>query len=271
MKKIVAVIISCILLTSCGAPKSEGNITKELSSNNSIDNNTEKLQIKDVAVDSDKGVENKSKTNKYKYTICIDPGHQSRGMTQKEAYAPGSSKKKDKVSSGATGVVTKTPEYKLNLQVSLILKTKLEEEGYRVVMTRETNDVSLSNIDRANIGNDNNANLVVRVHADSNESSSVTGSSILYPSGEYTKNIQEESYKAAKSIENKFKEHTGSKSRGVVPRDDMTGFNWSNVPTVIVEMGFLSNPREDKLMGSLEYQNKMATGIFNGVVGYINR
>ncbi|MGM9933770.1 MAG: N-acetylmuramoyl-L-alanine amidase, partial [Clostridium sp.] len=48
--------------------------------------------------------------------------------------------------------------------------------------------------------------------------------------------------------------------------DDMTGFNWSKVPVILVEMGFMSNPEEDKLLSDEGYQNKLAQGLCNGIV-----
>ncbi|MGM9536564.1 MAG: N-acetylmuramoyl-L-alanine amidase, partial [Intestinibacter sp.] len=77
-----------------------------------------------------------------KYTICIDPGHQLKGDSNTEQIAPDSGSYKIRVSSGTAGVVTKKPEYELNLEASLKLKHILESRGYRVLMTRESHDVN---------------------------------------------------------------------------------------------------------------------------------
>ena len=63
---------------------------------------------------------------------------------------------------------------------------------------------------------------------------------------------------------------TGSKNRGVSIVDNMTGLNWSKVPVTIVEMGFLSNPGEDRLLSSEDYQNKIVQGIVNGIGEYLS-
>ena len=96
--------------------------------------------------------------------IGIDPGHQEKGNSEKEAIAPGSKEKKAKVSSGTQGVSTRVPEYIVNLDVSLMLRDALEAEGAQVIMTRETNDVDISNQERAIMMNEVGADLVLRIH-----------------------------------------------------------------------------------------------------------
>ncbi|WP_296645410.1 N-acetylmuramoyl-L-alanine amidase family protein [Romboutsia sp. 13368] len=201
--------------------------------------------------------------------VCIDPGHQEKGDSNSEPVAPGSYVKKARVSSGATGVATKKPEYILNLEASKVLKNILESKGYKVIMTRESHDVNISNSERAIFANNNKADMVVRIHADSLNNPSKTGASILIPAKEskYTTDIYEDSKVCANFIENKMKE-AGIEVNGVFERNDLTGFNWSQVPVVLVEMGFLSNYNEDQMMSNPEYQNKLMKSISDGLEEY---
>ena len=197
-----------------------------------------------------------------KIVVCIDPGHQEKGDSNLEPIAPGSSRKKARVSSGATGVATKKPEYVLNLETSMILRDMLEEKGYEIIMTRVTHDVNISNAERAILANEKNADIVIRIHADSLNDSSKTGASILCPAkNDYTGPIYEESERMAKIIKDNMS-NMGIKVNGVFERDDITGFNWSKVPVVIVEMGFLSNYNEDLLMSDVNYQKKINAKYF---------
>ena len=61
---------------------------------------------------------------------------------------------------------------------------------------------------------------------------------------------------------------TGAKNNGIVQRSDLTGFNFAEVPTILIEMGFLSNPDEDARMETEEYRDKLAQGICNGIIDY---
>ena len=169
---------------------------------------------------------------------------------------------------GAQGITTKAPEYLVNMKVAIKLQTLLLAKGFNVVLTKTDNSLSLGNIDRANIGNNVKANLVVRIHADSNKDSSLTGASMLVPAAinENTKAIYDESKRCAAIVLNALVSEALMKNRGVVERSDMTGFNWSKVPVILVEMRFLSNAREDNLLNSDDYENKIALGLLKGIV-----
>lgn len=205
------------------------------------------------------------------FTICIDPGHQEKGDSKSEPVAPGSGQRKARVSSGTAGVGTKKAEYIVNLEASMILKEILESKGYNVVMTRECHDISISNAERAEVANKCKADLAIRIHCDSLNDSSKTGATILVPSknGENTKSIFESSNKYGKLLEKNLKT-SGVKVNGVFERPDITGFNWSQVPVVIFEMGFMSNWNEDKMLSDPNYQKKLMETVAESIDEYKN-
>ena len=208
---------------------------------------------------------------KGKKKIYIDPGHQSRANGGQEPVGPGSSATKAKVSGGCTGVVTKIPEYKFTLTMGKKLKKALIKEGYEVVMSRTKNDVNISNVERAKKGNKSGADICIRIHSDSIDDSSVRGVSVLYPSTSNPYPIKKQakkSKKLAKVLINEYCKETGIKNRGIVVRNDLSGTNWSTIPTVLIECGFFSNPTEDKLLNDPDMQKKMVKGMVSGIDKY---
>ncbi|QGQ95341.1 N-acetylmuramoyl-L-alanine amidase [Paenibacillus psychroresistens] len=199
--------------------------------------------------------------------IFLDPGHQLKGNNELEYLGPNSKVKKPKVTSGTRGISTKKTEFQLNLDVSLLLRDILVAKGYRVQMTRDKNEVNLSNKERALMANKAKADLFVRVHADGNDKSTVNGISIQYPiENSSTKTIKAKPSKlAAEAMLKAVIKETGAKSRGIVPRGDLAGFNWSEVPSVLIEMGFMTNKKEDNLMATKSYQEKLAKGMLIGI------
>ncbi len=205
------------------------------------------------------------------FVVCIDPGHQEQGDNTLEPVGPGASDKKPAVASGATGATTGVPEHTVNLQVSLKLRDLLAARGVKVVMVRTTENVDIPNSKRAQIGNDAHANLVVRVHCDDVDSSSVHGLMTVIPEdNKWTHSWLAAATKAGEDIQKATLATTGAGDRGVKPPPvTMSGFNWSTVPSVIVEMGLMSNPAEDRRLSDPSYQDELATGMANGVMTYL--
>lgn len=203
------------------------------------------------------------------FIVCIDPGHQAKGDGKSEPIAPGSGNCKARVSSGTAGVGTKKAEYVVNLEASMILKQLLEEKGYTVYMTRETHDVNISNAERATFANDKGAQMTVRIHCDSIGNGGKTGATLLVPAKEsrYTSRIYEPSFKFASVLKEKLGAK-GVKVNGIFERSDMTGFNWSKVPVVIFEMGFMSNYNEDHMLSDPAYQTKLMEAVVEALDAY---
>lgn len=198
--------------------------------------------------------------------VGIDPGHQAKGNNQKETVAPNSKQTKPKVSSGTAGVSTRIPEYKTVLEISLKLREALEEQGAEVYMTRETHDVNISNQERAKLMNAYGVDVVLRIHCDGVNNRSKRGIAVYCSKSNA---IAAESHRACEAILPAVCAATGAKNNGIVSNDNYTGQNWSTVPCLMVECGFASNPEEDVLLNSEDYQWKLAEGLTQGIVDYI--
>lgn len=277
MKLKLCVILSVIIcLTGCGtkAPKtasSVGNINfveSNVSDVTSIMEQTKTAAIqKAEEVAEQIRVEQEQKNPRKGYLIAIDAGHQAQGNSEKEPIGPGATESKAKVAGGTRGVVTGIPEYELTLQVSLKLRDALEEKGYQVLMIRETNDVNISNAERATVANEAGVNAFIRIHADGSESSSAAGMMTICqtPSNPYNGELYQQSRALADCILNQTAAATGGVKRNVWETDTMSGINWAKVPTTILEMGFMTNPSEDQQMASEDYQMKIVEGIVKGM------
>ncbi|MPQ44698.1 N-acetylmuramoyl-L-alanine amidase [Clostridium tarantellae] len=218
--------------------------------------------------DEEEKLSSTNKTDNSKITIVLDPGHASKANLEKEPIEPNSKELKIKDGGGATGVVSKVPEYKICMRIALLLRDELTSLGFNAIMTKEDNNIALGNVDRANIGNNANANLVVRIHADGASSPSAKGASVLVPdpSNKNTKGIYEASYNYGEKIINTYCSELNIKNRGVIHRNDMTGFNWSKVPVILLEMGFLSNKEEDLFLSNEENALKISKAIAKGIL-----
>jgi len=188
--------------------------------------------------------------------ICLDPGHGTApeiGRGQ-EPIGPGSKQLKVKDPGGAAG------EEAVALAIARRTRGLLLARGYRVAMTRNGTGYRGGNRERARFCNASGAALMIRIHADGSGDASVHGVSTLVPALRrgWTDDIYGPSRRSGQLLQQELVAATDARSLGIVERSDLTGFNWADVPAVLVETGFMSNPREARLLRSAGYQRKVA-------------
>ena len=206
-----------------------------------------------------------------KNVIVIDPGHSSEIPDGKVPLGPGSDEMRDADNYGAVSITNGLHEYELVLDVSLMFRDKLEARGYKVVMVRTTNSGKYSCVDRAKVANDNNAAIFLRVHANAapkDHSKNGAMTICITKDNEFIPAMYKKSRLLSDLILKNYVAAVGCYNEGVWERDDMIANNWSKVPTTLVELGYMTNEREDPLMQTSAYKQKMVSGLLNGVDAY---
>ncbi|PDY58652.1 N-acetylmuramoyl-L-alanine amidase [Bacillus thuringiensis] len=241
---------------------------EEVSAEGKKEETTPVQPIEQPVQNNEQKVESNEKQGKF--LVVIDPGHQQKANLNLEPIGPGATTQKYKVTDGTTGVVTKKREAVLVLEMAFLLKEKLEAKGIQVLMTRTSQDVDISNKERATFANNHKANLFLRLHADGSENPNESGFAVLTPAegSPYTKEIYAESLQISQMIVNKMRENQQVKVNGIKFRDDLSGFNWSKVPGVLLELGFMSNHEEDKKLSDPQYVNSLLQSVTDSVDAY---
>lgn len=162
--------------------------------------------------------------------ICIDPGH---GGTD----------------SGALG--TKSFEKNITLEISKLIKKKLQTKGFSVILTREQ-DVYVSLNKRAQLANEDVCDLFVSIHCNSFTKKEAHGiETWFYPGADDGKEL-------AVNIQRKLIEKTNLRDRGIKEENF----------AVLVEIGFISNITEEELLLSEKFQEKSAAAVVEGICAY---
>lgn len=201
--------------------------------------------------------------------ICLDPGHATAPEVgrQREPIGPGSHELKLKDGGGAAG------EAPVVLAIARRTRALLLARGYRVAMTRDGGGYRGGNRERARFCNARGAALMIRIHADGSSSPAAHGISTLVPALRrgWTGDVYGASRRAGRLVQRELVRATGARDLGVVERADLTGFNWADVPVVLAETGFLTNPRERRLLRSAAYQQRLARGLAAAAQRFVSR
>ena len=206
------------------------------------------------------------------YKVCLDPGHQGWNvdMSASEPNGPGSSEMKMKATSGTAGSYTGVPEYQLNLDIALMLRDELQTRGYETVLTRENNDTAISNKERAELAGSAGCDIMVRIHANGDDTHTMSGALTMAPSAAnpYVAWLSPESARLSQCILDAYCAATGFANQGVVYTDTMTGINWSTIPVTIIEMGYMTHQVDDTQMNDPAVRVRMVQGIADGIDAY---
>ncbi len=181
-------------------------------------------------------------TGREEILIVLDPGHggEDEGCTR-------------------YGVLEKD----INLQIAQAVREKLEELGYRVMLTRD-GDESLSLEERVRIANEAHARLYVSIHQNACEENGPEGVEVWYSE----KTRGEASERLARLVGKFVVQETGAEDREVCETDSLYVIRESNMPSCLIETGFLSNHSERASLSSPEYQSRIASGIADGIELY---
>lgn len=272
IKEVFLILCAALLLAGCAEKpqeKQDKRVQEEEAQKKAEEKKQEEqnTQEKQRMLEEQKAREAEEKAR----TIVLDPGHSAVVAEGSEPLGPGSSEYKAADTSGTSGISSGVPEYELALNISVQLKKELENRGYTVLMTRESNDTPISCIGRAEIANNAKADAYVRIHANGSEDQSARGAMTICttPQSPYVPELYTASRQLSDDIINKLCEATGCENDGVWETDSMSGNNWSKVPVTIVEMGYMTNPEEDMLMQTTDYQTKIVQGIAGGIDAFL--
>ena len=200
--------------------------------------------------------------------VVLDPGHSGVTAQGTEPLGPGSLEQKARDNPGTQGIATGVPEYQLTLTVAKKLSVLLKKQGCKVFLTRTDHKTAKSCRQRAAIANGKKADAYIRIHANSFTSQQAAGARTVCvtAANPYLTSKQiKSSYTLSEAVLNAYVKSTGCFKEKVWETDTMTGNNWSKVPTTLIELGYMSNPAEDRLMQTAAYQQRMIRGISKGI------
>lgn len=212
----------------------------------------------------------KSDAEKVKKIVMLDPANQAVVNAEQVEIGPNTDVTKQGASTGNVGTILGTKESELNLTYAKLLKTELESRGYQVLMTRDTDEINLSNKDRALLANDSEATVYVRIQMNFSENSSLTGvmGVCMTPDSEFNSDLYNDSYRLTTRLIQGVLDNTACTNQGIYETDQMTAINWSEKPVALIKLGYLSNEEEESKLIDQDYQKEIVQGLADGLDAY---
>ena len=168
---------------------------------------------------------------------------------------------------GTIGPITKVKEKDLNLKVAFKLKAELEKLGFKTFLTRDS-DEYIGLYDRTDMANALEADAFVSIHFNAIGKPDISGIQALYCPAYLSDVKTEDQYPFAETIHNEVLSALGSKDMGIIKRDDLVVTRESQMVSVLMELGFVTNKEEEARLITDGYQQKAAEGIASGIVKY---
>lgn len=158
-------------------------------------------------------------------------------------------------------------EKELNLQIAQALEKALVEKGYRVLLLREKDELQ-DKLDRVEIANSYQADLFISIHQNTYEGrdKSVGGIETWYDGGDASRDNR----RLALLIHRETVKSAGARGRSVIDSQELYVVSKTLMPACLIETGFLSNPQEERLLASSDYQKKLADGMARGIELYFH-
>lgn len=204
------------------------------------------------------------------YVIVLDAGHQLQEDIGKEAIGPGGKETEQKMDVGHTGVYTGQPEHEVTMTICEKLKTELEKRGYTVYLTRSNSGTNSSYKERAEVANKLNADAYLTIHNGYSDDPAVRGLGAVCQTAKspYISDLYAENKDLCTKLLQRAVHATGSKKLDIRETDDLSGINWCRVPMAMLELGYLSNENDDRLLTSDQYLQKLVEGLADGLGNY---
>jgi N-acetylmuramoyl-L-alanine amidase len=204
--------------------------------------------------------------------IGLNPGHQNRNYDH--AITPDNEERFWDITVGTRGRVTGLYEYELNLIVALKLRDALQAQGARVLLSRTSNDVRVSNSSRTRRLNREQVDVVLLINADGNADSSLHGLHMIV-STEVSRqrgDVFDRSHGLARALQGAWLAATGAADLGVGERNNLRILlSGCTMPAALIEIGYMTNPDEDRLLATDAYQDKIVSGVVQGFFDYFEQ